>query len=92
MDFREMDPPTMEALFLRLEGLVQKDHDLLNQLDHKVGEVLARLSFQENRFDDHERRIRDLEFAKWKLAGIAVVLSAMMPLLISYLSKRLIGG
>ena len=91
MDMREsaMNATTLEALLVRLEGLVLKDHDLLNELDQKLGEVLARFAYQERRFEDHERRLRDLEFAKWKITGMAAALSAVVPLVVNYLLKRL---
>ncbi|GIX06987.1 MAG: hypothetical protein KatS3mg115_1390 [Candidatus Poribacteria bacterium] len=79
---------TLEQLFYRLETLVQKDHELLTQLDRKVSALLARSDVEEERLNDHERRIRELEFAKWKLAGVVAFLSALMPLLVSLLTRR----
>ncbi|MBM3214904.1 hypothetical protein FJZ36_08320 [Candidatus Poribacteria bacterium] len=92
MEMIEARVRTTDELFSRLESLVEKDHDLLTRLDIKVGEILSRMVSQEARFDDHEKRLRELEAAKWRIAGIAAVLSTLMPVLISLLTRAVMGG
>ena len=37
--------------------------------------------------DDHEKRIRTLESAWWKIVGAAVAVAAIIPWLIDYIKK-----
>jgi len=92
MEMREPVARLSEDVLMRLETLFQRDHDLLTRLDIKVGEILSRLVSQEARFEDHEARIRELESAKWRITGIAAVLSTLMPFLISLLTRAVLGG
>ena len=91
MEMREGGASAMEAALERLQALAQKDHDLLTQLDMKVGEALARLSNHEQRFTDFETRIRELESAKWRVAGVAAKISSLIPIIVSLLTTRLAG-
>jgi hypothetical protein len=92
MEMREPVLRVSDDLLTRLETLFQRDHDLLTRLDIKVGEILSRMTSQEARFEDHEKRIRDLESAKWRITGIAAVLSVLMPFLVSFLTRAVLGG
>lgn len=91
VDMREPATRLADDVLTRLDALFQRDHDLLTRLDIKVGEILSRMVSQEARFEDHEKRIRELESAKWRITGIAAVLSVLMPFLISALTKAVMG-
>ena len=88
---RDEGHSSMELALERLQTLAQRDHDLLTQLDMKVGEALSRLSNHEQRFADFEARIRELESAKWRVAGVAAAISALIPIAVTLMSSR-IGG
>lgn len=82
---------TVEGALVALQDLVQRDHDILLDLHGKVDQLIANQAAQAKLADDHEKRLRELEQWKWRLAGVVAVCGIVVPALVALAVKRF-GG
>ena len=80
---------TIEAQLDWLRDYLQKDHDLLTALNVKVDQLLSQFTEQDRRIDELELRVRALEYARWKMVGIAAAAAVVAPVIMSAVAGRL---
>lgn len=81
---------TVEAQLGWLRDHLQKDHDLLTAMNVKVDQLLSQFKDQGRRIDDIEQRLRDLEYARWKMVGIVAAAAVVVPVIVSVVARRLL--
>ncbi len=81
---------TVEAQLGWLRDHLQRDHDILTAMNVKVDQLLSQYKDQDDRIDDIEERVRDLEYARWKLVGIVAAASVVVPVVVSSIAQRLL--
>ena len=80
----------VEAQLGWLRDHLQKDHDILTAMNVKVDQLLSQYKDQDDRIDDIEERVRDLEYARWKLVGVVAAASVVVPVVVSGIAQRLL--
>jgi hypothetical protein len=73
-----------------LRDHLQKDHDILTAMNVKVDQLLHQFKDQDRRIDDMEERVRDLEYARWKMMGMVAVASVVAPVIVTAVAQRLL--
>ena len=80
----------VEAQLGWLRDHLQKDHDILTAMNVKVDQLLHQFKDQDRRIDDLEERVRDLEYARWKMMGMVAAGSVVVPVIVSAVAQRLL--
>jgi hypothetical protein len=81
---------TVEAQLGWLRDHMVRDHDILTAMNVKVDQLLSQYKDQDDRIDDIEERVRDLEYARWKLVGVVAAASVVVPVVVSGIAQRLL--
>lgn len=74
--------------FLELSGKLDRFAEKLNGVSVDVAEIKSEVKD----VADHEKRIRDLEQFRWKLAGSVLVITIVVPILVSIVVKYIMGA